>query len=439
MARKRTNNYQRPRQSPGSERSYYAYQLDVPAPVTSRAELVRLVRGGEDTFLELKVRFSNAEKMIAEIIALANTAGGAIVFGVNDQLRIEGVDDPESIEEQLRDLCAHQIQPPVFPYINKVAFDSGRRIVILEVDAGNRPHRTLDDRFYLREGSTKREATREELSKLFHETCLTRFEQVPVFQADPEQTIDESLFWSYVRGVNPGYWGEPTKGFPTDAVMREMGLAMKIGDEVISTIGGLLLFGLNDCVTEIIPRANLMITRFSGADQHAPVIERVNLQGNLLRLFDGAFNFINRYADLWDARPSRKALESNPENADHQFLSGRANYHRDAIVEALTNSLVHRDWSARDRQARINIYDDAIEVLNPTQMIELPIISLRYGVASPPNPRLKAIFTNHHYGVQAAHGGVPMICAETINFARRSPEGPTITNGEFRLKMHGLR
>jgi hypothetical protein len=32
-----------------------------------------------------------------------------------------------------------------------------------------------------------------------------------------------------------------------------------------------------------------------------------------------------------------------------------------------------------------------------------------------------------------------MICAETINFARRAPEGPTITNGEFRLKIHGLR
>src|SRR5262245_13747013 len=94
MSRKRHNSYQRPRQQLGSDRSYYAYQIDLPAPATTRAELVRMVRGGEDTYLELKVRFSNVEKMIAEIIALANTDGGAIVFGVNDQLRIEGVDDP---------------------------------------------------------------------------------------------------------------------------------------------------------------------------------------------------------------------------------------------------------------------------------------------------------------------------------------------------------
>jgi ATP-dependent DNA helicase RecG len=445
MARKRFNNYQRPRQTPGSERSYYAYQFDVPAPVTSRGELLRLVRGGEDTYLELKVRFSNVEKLIAEIIALANTAGGAMVFGVNDQLRVEGVEDPESIEEQLRDICSHQIQPPVFPYINKVAFDNGRRVVILEVDTENRPHRTLDDRFYIREGSSKREAAREEISKLFHETYLTRFEQVPVFQAETENDIDESLFWSYVRNVNPGYWGESTKGFPTDVVLLDMGLAVKIGEEFIPTIGGLLLFGMNDSLMKHIPRADLMLTRFSGNDNGAPVIENLHLRGNLLSLFDGALNFIKRYADLWDQRPSRKAIENaarpNDEEGgtDDQFCPGRANYHRDAIIEALTNSLVHRDWSARDRQARINIYDDSIEIINPAQMPELPIISLRYGVACPPNPRLKAIFTNHHYGIPSSHGGISMICAETVNFAKRAPEGPSITNGEFRLKFHGMR
>ncbi|MGH9766177.1 MAG: RNA-binding domain-containing protein [Blastocatellia bacterium] len=440
MARKRNNVYRRPRQTPGSERSYHAYQVDLPAPMTSRGELVRMVRGGEDTYLELKVRFSNVEKLTAEIIALANTAGGAMVFGVNDQLRIEGVDDPEAIETQLRDICADYIQPPVFPYINKVAFDSGRRIVILEIDTDGRPHRTLDDRFYIREGSTKRETTREELSLLMREMRLTRFEQTPVFHAEIENDIDESLFWSYVRGVNPGYWGEQVKGFPTDSVLRDMGLAVKIEDELLLTVGGLLLFGLNDRVADLAPRADLRITRYSGNDHNSPVVEQSHLQGNLFRLFDGALSFINRYVDLWDARPSRKNRDQQSGEArQDSFLQSRASYHRGAVIEALTNSLAHRDWSARDRQARISIYDDSIEFINPSQLPELPVISLRYGVTAPHNPRLKAIFTNQHYGLPMAHGGVPMICAEAINFARRAPEGPSITNGEFRLKIHGLR
>jgi ATP-dependent DNA helicase RecG len=437
MARKRNNSYRRPRQAPGSERSYYAYQVDLPAPATSRAELMRLVRGGEDTYLELKVRFSNLEKLTAEIIALANTAGGAMVFGVNDQLRVEGVEDPDDVETQLRDICSNYIQPPVFPYINKVAFDSGRRVVILEVDTDDRPHRTLDDRFYIREGSTKREATREELSLLMRDSRLTGFEQVPVFDAEIESDIDESLFWSYVRGVNPGYWGESTKGFPTDSVLRDMGLVVKVEDELFLTAGGLLLFGLNDRLAVLAPQANLRVTRYSGDDQNSPVVEQSILQGNLLRLFDGALGFINRYVDLWDARPSRKAREQKIEG--DSFLQSRAAYHRPCVIEALTNSLVHRDWSERARVARINIYDDVVEFINPSQPIELPVISLRYGVASPHNPRMKPIFTNQHYGLPMARGGVPMICAEATNFSRRAPEGPSITNGEFRLKIYGLR
>lgn len=455
MARKRSGGSRRPRQIPGSERSYYEYLHSAPALPITRTELVRLLRGGEDTYLELKVRFSNVEKLTAEIIALANTDGGAIIFGVNDQLRVEGVDDPESVEKELRELCAHQIQPPVFPYINKVAFDNGRRVVILEVDTEDRPHRTLDDRFYIREGSSKRETTREELSRLYQETYQTRFEQVPVFQSWIEQDIDESLFWSYVRGVAPGYWGESTRGFPTDHALGEMGLVVKLGEELIPTVGGLLLFGLNERVAELIPRASIHLTRYSGNDTGAPVIERVELRGNLLRLFDGALSFISRYADLWDSRPQRRSLDERAglngmagadltggaaaeAGAADAFLHSRANYHRGAIIEALTNFIAHRDWSPRERPARINIFDESIEFINPAITPELPIVSLRYGVAIAPNPRLKSILTNRHYGIPSTSGGVPMLISEAKAFARRAPEGPAIAGGEFRLKIFGL-
>lgn len=435
MARKRFNSAHR--HAPGSERSYHAYQFDAPAQSTSRTELVRLLRGGEDTYLELKVRFSNAEKITAEIIALANTDGGAIIFGVNDQLRIEGVDDVEEVEEELRTLCATQIQPPVFPYLNKVAFDSGRRIVVLEIDAHNRPHRTLDDKYYLREGAIKREASREELARIYGEAHPARFESAPVFQADLEKDIDESLFWSYVRGVNPGYWGESTKGFPTETVLRDMGLATKRGETWLPTVAGLLLFGMNDSVARLLPQASLQLSRFSGTDQHAPLVERVLLQGNLLRQFDGALHFLKRYVDLWESKPTRKA--TGQDTTRESFVTGRAHYSRNAVHEALSNLLVHRAWQVRDRQARINVYDDSVELINPTAPLELPVISLRYGIPEAHNPRLQAVFTNEHYGAQTFRGGIPLIFAQSLDFARRAPEGPALTNQEFRVKLYGLR
>ncbi|HEX4949452.1 MAG TPA: RNA-binding domain-containing protein [Blastocatellia bacterium] len=430
MSRKRSNHSRR--YPPTTERSYHEYLLSVPAPTTSRAELVRMLRGGEDTYLELKVKFSNIEKLTAEIIALANTDGGALVFGVNDQLRIEGVDDPEKIEAELREICSSHIQPPVFPYIKKVAFDNGRRIVMLEVEPHRRPHHTLDYQFFLRDGSSKRETTREELAAIYGEAPGLRFEQIPLLKADLSD-IDESLFWSFVRGANPQEWDANNKGFPTAQMLRDLGLAVRINDDTLPTLGGLLLFGAHESVLRFIPQASVTLTRFGGNQAEAPVVERQTVQGNLLWLFETTMRFVNRYVDLWEVRPSRKALTEE----EQQF--SRANYHQRALLEAITNFFVHRDWSVTERTARINIYEDSIELLNPARPLALPINSLRYGIAQAPNPHLKTVFTNRHYGLSLAHGGLPMLLAEATAFARRAPEGLTINGHEFRLKMYGWK
>ena len=133
-----------------------------------KQEIINLIRGGEDSYTEFKVRLSNPEKITAEIIALANTGGGAIIFGVDDNRRIEGLDNIEAVEDQLVDICRNQIVPPVIPFIDSVAFDNGKRIVVFETHGAQAPYCTRDGRFYVRLGSIKQEATREELMALYH-------------------------------------------------------------------------------------------------------------------------------------------------------------------------------------------------------------------------------------------------------------------------------
>src|SRR5258708_12904452 len=108
-----------------------------------------VVGGGEDTFLELKVKLSNPERIAQEIVAMANTGGGVIVFGVNDQLRVEGIDDGESVQDELVRICHEEIAPPIIPFIDRIAFDNGRRIVALDVNGKRRPYRTRDGRFFI--------------------------------------------------------------------------------------------------------------------------------------------------------------------------------------------------------------------------------------------------------------------------------------------------
>src|SRR6185312_11207418 len=88
------------------------------------------------------------------------------------------VDDPESVQEELVRICREDIEPPLFPFVDRIAFDNGRRIVALDVEGKRRPYRTRDGRFYLRIGAEKREATPEELAALLDETRPVRYENV---------------------------------------------------------------------------------------------------------------------------------------------------------------------------------------------------------------------------------------------------------------------
>ena len=58
-----------------NEQSFQEYIANQSAPLTTRTELLRLIRGGEDTYLELKVKLSNSERISQGIVALEAKTG----------------------------------------------------------------------------------------------------------------------------------------------------------------------------------------------------------------------------------------------------------------------------------------------------------------------------------------------------------------------------
>ena len=75
--------------------SFQEYLINQPTQQKTRSELLSLIRGAEDTYLEPKAKLSNPGRIAQGIVALANTDGGTIIFAANDQLRIKGVSNRE--------------------------------------------------------------------------------------------------------------------------------------------------------------------------------------------------------------------------------------------------------------------------------------------------------------------------------------------------------
>ncbi|MDT7541363.1 MAG: ATP-dependent helicase RecG [Acidobacteriota bacterium] len=438
MARRKFRGNQR--HEPLTERSFQEYVFNSPAPQTSRDELMRLVRGGEDTYLELKVKLSNPEKIAQGIVALANTEGGTIVFGVNDNLRVEGVDDAEEVREELARICRDEVVPALVPFIELVSFDNGRRVVAIDIDGKRRPYQTRDGRYFIRVGAEKREATREELSSLMEEARPLRYENVSVRGAG-EADIDEGVLWSFMREFEGDAFdsNSATRNYPTGEVLkRELLLAAGNMELVVPTIAGLLLFGRDARVRELLPRSGVIVVRYAGETTQGAEIERVELKGNLHTLYESALRFVARYCDLWEKRPPRGA--STVEASEESRKFARANYQRASVEEAVANALVHRDLALRDHPTRLNVFDHSIEIVNARRTAGFAPPAqraVRYGIPQRLNPQTHAVLTSPAYGLKLPGGGLPALLRAARLFSGRRPEIHAL-NDEFRLRLFGV-
>jgi predicted HTH transcriptional regulator len=263
------------------------------------------------------------------------------------------------------------------------------------------------------------------------------FENMPVLGAAIAD-VDEAQLWSFLREFegdafdNAGANGYPTK----DVLERDLLLAMPHAGEVVPTVAGLLLFGRDDRVKELLPRAAVSATRFAGDTLLSPVVEHVSTTGNLLALYEAMMRFVTRYADLWDARPKSfpaAEVEDSP-------VAARANYHRGALSEAVANLLIHRDLALREPATRLNIFDHSIELINPRRTAGFSPVAqkaIRYGVPQRLNPQLAAIFASPAYGLKLSPGALPMLLRASRLFSQRRTELNAV-NDEFRLRFHGV-
>ncbi|NNF00851.1 MAG: hypothetical protein HKN25_17680 [Pyrinomonadaceae bacterium] len=429
MARKKFRNSQRKITS--SDRSFQEYITGQPAPQTTRTELLRLIRGGEDTFLELKVKLSNSEKIAQEIVALANTAGGTMVFGVTDQLRIQGVRNPEGVQQELVRICREEIYPALVPYIDTVAFDSGERILALDIEGKNKPYRTRAGKFYLRIGSEKREATREELSTLLNETRPIFYENIPIPRLK-EEDFDDALLWSFANGFEKDPLGK--NGYATASFLKnDLLLAIDNGNGFLPTVAAVLLFAENEKVFETIPRSGIKARRFAGKDTNSELVEESEINGNLLFQYESVLRFIGQYCDLW------KHKSQKPQSQKDSPINSRGNYHLYSINEAVANLLMHRDLALGEIETRVLIFDDSIEFINPRRtngFVPPASKAIRYGITQKVNPQISAIFSRREYGAKIPQGGLPMILKQSQQFSGKRVELYT-TNDEFRLKIYG--
>ncbi len=109
-----------------------------------RHELRDLIAGGESSTVEFKRKFTSAEKFAREIIAFANTAGGYLIIGVDDDGAIVGVQSEKEIVE-LVEVARHYITPDLDLETEIVEIEFLDVVVVHIPNSARKPHRLISD------------------------------------------------------------------------------------------------------------------------------------------------------------------------------------------------------------------------------------------------------------------------------------------------------
>lgn len=107
-------------------------------------ELLDLIEEGENIQCEFKRKFSTPEKIAREMIAFANTKGGIVLFGVDDDKSIVGVESEKETAELIIDVAKNFCEPSLDVILDYKEVD-GKEIVIASIpESTYKPHRLQD-------------------------------------------------------------------------------------------------------------------------------------------------------------------------------------------------------------------------------------------------------------------------------------------------------
>ncbi len=142
------------------------------SPMTLK-ELTQLASTGESLTLEFKKRVPAPERLAKEIIALANTAGGRILIGVEDDGSVTGLRDAIEEEYALREALDDFCDPPVPAHTELVSLSRKRDVLVVTVPASpGRPHFLVNTEAkpiaYVRVADMSIEASREAVRLMRH-------------------------------------------------------------------------------------------------------------------------------------------------------------------------------------------------------------------------------------------------------------------------------
>jgi ATP-dependent DNA helicase RecG len=409
----------------------------------TKTELLEIIANRENSGVELKRDDITNFDLAKEIVAFLNFQGGMLLLGVDDDGSIYGTGRPD-LEEWVAELCRVKIDPPVIPYLAWVRdVEPGKDVLIVQFPSGpDKPYARVHsgrNTYYIRVGSTSREASREELQRLFQSSGYVQYGLKPVPGAGLEMLDFRRL---------KDYFGRILRSKISDAgdiegwerLLLNMEFMVKSGEIAVATVDGMLLFGKNP--KRFLPQSGIRALAYPGLIPDLAAKADEILQGALLPL-------CNEEGEVIETGLLEQALEFVRRNTgvvahleDGARRVERWSYPETVLRETIVNALVHRDYSIAGTDITLSIFADRLEVESPGRLPNTATVeALRTGFRYARNQTLVNVMRDYRYvdfrgmgirekiipGMLAHNGTEPDFIADERRFIVRLWKEPKAT------------
>lgn len=272
------------------------------------------------------------EDIKKSVVAFANTNGGTIYIGIDNEGNIVGIKDIDATMLRASNTIRDSIKPDITLFVSyetetiedkpiiKIIVQKGPSSPYYLANKGIRP-----EGVYIRQGASSVPAVEASILKMIKDTDGEKFEDIR--SLNQELTFTEAEKEFSARKIPFG-------------TSQQKSLKLMNADGIYTNLGLLLS---DQC------RHTIKLAVFEGTTKSV-FRDRREFSGSLLKQLNEAYDYIDRY---------------NRIRSDFEGLHriDKRDYPLDAIREALLNALVHRDYSFSS-STLISIFDDHIEFIS---------------------------------------------------------------------------
>lgn len=307
--------------------------------------------------MEFKAQFT--EEIYKEVIAFANTDGGVVYVGIDDNGNAAGLSNVDQEYTRITNGIRDAIMPDVTMFV-RFSIQDNRVVRITVGEGSNKPYYLKGKGLkpsgvYVRQGASSVPASPEQIRQMIKESDGDTFEDMRSMKQDLSFEAAANAFKKY--GVQFGR-----------EKFRALGITQK-NDELFTNLA-LIISDQCEHTTKV---------AVFGDDSNTIFKDDKEFGGSIFTQLEDTFNYL---------------MLCNKTEATFKGLERieKQDYPEEALREALLNALVHRDYSFSG-SIIINVNDERMEFISIGGLLPgLSANDIRIGISQPRNKKLAEIF-----------------------------------------------